>query len=69
MKYIYFSATLVVGLLVLLSSCGHEHGEGTHTHDDHAHGDETHAPHEPELAPFAFTIWTKNQNSLLNFHR
>jgi membrane fusion protein, heavy metal efflux system len=62
MKYIYFSAILMVGLLVLMSSCKHEHGEGTHTH-----GDETHAPHGPELEPFAFTIWTKKSELFVEF--
>lgn len=68
MKYIYFSTTLVVGLLVLMCSC-HEHGPGTHTHDDHSHGhgDETHAPHGPELEPFAFTIWTEKSELFVEF--
>ncbi|MFT6021212.1 MAG: cobalt-zinc-cadmium efflux system membrane fusion protein, partial [Saprospiraceae bacterium] len=62
MKYIYFSAILLAGLLVLMSSCKHEHGEGTHTH-----GDETHAPHGPELEPFAFTIWTEKSEIFVEF--
>jgi len=67
MKYIYFSATIVVGLLLICSSCGHEHGEGTHTHDDHSHGDETHAPHGPELEPLSFTIWTGKSELFVEF--
>ncbi len=62
MKYRYFSAILLAGLLVLMSSCAHEHGEGTHTH-----GDKTHAPHEAELEPFAFTIWTKKSELFVEF--
>lgn len=62
MKYIYFSAILLAGLFVLMSSCKHEHGEGTHTH-----GDETHAPHGPELEPFAFTLWTKKSELFVEF--
>jgi len=65
MKYIYFSATLLAGLLVLMGSCTHEHGEGTHTH-----GDETHAPHAPhgaELEPLSFTIWTKKSELFVEF--
>ena len=56
MRYIYFSATLLAGLLVLMSSCTHEHGEGTHTH-----GEETHAPHGAELEPLSFTIQVGNR--------
>ncbi len=62
MKYIYFSAILLAGLLVLMSSCAHEHGE-----DSHSHGDETHAPHGPELEPMAFTIWTKKSELFVEF--
>lgn len=62
MRYIYFSATLLAGLLVLMSSCTHEHGEGTHTH-----GDETHAPHGAELEPLSFTIWTKKSELFVEF--
>lgn len=62
MKYIYFSATLLAGLLVLMSSCTHEHGEGTHTH-----GDETHAPHGAELEPLSFTIWTNKSELFVEF--
>lgn len=62
MKYIYFSATLLAGLLALMSSCTHEHGEGTHSH-----GDETHAPHEAELEPFSFTIWTEKSELFVEF--
>lgn len=64
MKYIYISAILLAGLLVLMSSCKHEHG----TDDDHAHNDETHPPHEEsELEPFAFTIWTKKSELFVEF--
>ncbi len=62
MKYIYFSAIVMVGLLMLMSSCAHEHGEGTHTH-----GDETHALHGPELESLAFTIWTQNSELFVEF--
>ena len=57
----------MAGLLLLMVGCGHEHGEGTHTHDDHAHGDETHAPHEPELEPLSFTVWNKNSELFVEF--
>jgi len=67
MKYIYFSAILLAGLLMLMSSCKHEHGEDTHTHDNHAHGDETHTSHGIELEPFAFTIWTKKSELFVEF--
>lgn len=62
MKYIYFSAILMAGLLVLMSGCTHEHGESSHTH-----GDETHAPHGEELQPLAFTIWTKKSELFVEF--
>ena len=62
MIYIYITVILMIGLLVSMSSCTHEHGEGAHTH-----GDETHAPHEPELKPLAFTIWTKKSELFVEF--
>jgi RND family efflux transporter MFP subunit len=52
----------MAGLLVTMSSCNHEHGEGTHTH-----GDETHALHNAELEPLAFTIWTKKSELFVEF--
>ena len=62
MKYIFISAILVVGLLVLMSGCKHAHGEGTHTHSD-----DTQAPSEIELEPFSFTIWTKKSELFVEF--
>lgn len=62
MKYIFFSAIAMAGLLLLLVGCGHEHGEGTHVH-----GDETHAPHGPEIEPLTFTIWTKKTELFVEF--
>ncbi|MGH1434906.1 MAG: efflux RND transporter periplasmic adaptor subunit, partial [Lewinella sp.] len=62
MKYIFVSAIAMAGLLLLMVGCGHEHGEGTHTH-----GDETHAAHEPELEPLSFTIWTKKSELFVEF--
>jgi cobalt-zinc-cadmium efflux system membrane fusion protein len=62
MKYIYFSALLMAGLLMLMNSCSHEHGK-----DTHSHGDETHAPHGVELEPFAFTILTKKSELFVEF--
>jgi RND family efflux transporter MFP subunit len=62
MKYIFFSAIAMAGLLLLLVGCGHEHGEDTHTH-----GDETHAPHEAELEPLSFTLWTEKSELFVEF--
>jgi RND family efflux transporter MFP subunit len=61
MKYISIPAIMVAVLLVVISSCGHEHGDATHTH-----GDETHA-HESGLEPLAFTIWTKKSELFVEF--
>ena len=52
----------MVGLLLLLVGCGHEHGESTHSH-----GDETHAPHKQELEPISFTIWTIKSELFVEF--
>ena len=62
MKYTYFSTIALVGLLLFVGSCTHEHGEGAHTH-----GDETHAPHEPELEPLSFTVFTKKTELFVEF--
>lgn len=62
MKYIFFSAIMMAGLLLLTVGCGHEHGDGTHTH-----GDITHAPHEPALESQSFTIWTSLSELFVEF--
>ena len=62
MNYISLSASVVVILLVILSSCNLDYGTDTHTH-----GDETHAPNDPELEPLAFTKWTKKSELFVEF--
>ena len=67
MNYNNLSAMLMVGLMVLMGSCTHEHGTGTHEHDNLSHSDETHAPHGPELESISFTIWTKKSELFVEF--
>ncbi|MFT4971910.1 MAG: cobalt-zinc-cadmium efflux system membrane fusion protein [Paraglaciecola sp.] len=67
MKYTYFSALFMIGLLMFMGSCTHEHGTDTHEHDDHAHGEETYGSHESELEPLSFTIWTKKAELFVEF--
>jgi RND family efflux transporter MFP subunit len=62
MKYIFFSAIAMAGLLLFMVGCGHEHGEGTHLH-----GDDTHAAHGPALAPLSFTLWTEKSELFVEF--
>jgi RND family efflux transporter MFP subunit len=52
----------MVGLILLIVGCSHEHGEGTHTH-----ADETHTSHEPELESLVFTVWTKKTELFVEF--
>lgn len=67
MKNLFFSAIMLVGILMLNSGCGHVHGEDTHAHDDQSPGDENHAPHMPELEPLSFTIWTSKSELFVEF--
>lgn len=56
MKYSYFPATMLAGLLFLVLGC--------HSHN-HPHGDDAHEPEGPE--PLSFTIWTDKTELFVEF--
>jgi len=60
MKYMYFSATLMAGMLVLMVGCAQDHSNGGHTH-----GDELQS--SIEVSPIALTVWTKKSELFVEF--
>ena len=60
MKYLYFYAILLVGMLALLTGCAHDHANG-----GHSHGEELNASGTPE--PVSFTVWTKKSELFVEF--
>ena len=58
MRYLYCTATLMAGLLLMISAC-HTHD---HDHDHHDHGD-----HAEEPDPLSYTYWSENSELFVEF--
>ena len=71
MKNLFFSAILLVGLIVVVAGChSHDHPHDTnggHSHGDHAHGEDAHDHASDEIEPLSYTIWTKQLELFVEF--